>query len=125
MSTASAADTIKDLMTRPEAPLSVPLSRRGSGADAAPGAELRHIRAYLARQEEIADDERAAAVLLAQPGVTARPIFHLPGTLRWLVTLGRSPRPREQWVTIPASWFTDCEREIPRRHHLPLSEIER
>jgi hypothetical protein len=54
MSTAPTADTIKDLMTRPEAPLSVPLSRRGSGADPAPGAELRHIRAYLARQEEIA-----------------------------------------------------------------------
>jgi hypothetical protein len=122
---APAVNTIKDLMTRPEAPLSIPLSRRGSGADAAPGAELRYIRAYFARQEEIADEDSATAVLLAQPGVTVRPIFHLPGTLRWLLTLGRSPRPREQWLTIPTSWFADCDRDVPRRHNLPLSEIER
>jgi hypothetical protein len=110
---------VQELVTRPEAPVANPLRRRPS-PNAQPGAELDRLRRYLA--EEVGSQAADAAIdeLIQHPDVHVTEIIHVPGTLRWVLSFGRSPRPKQKWVTIPIAWFQEQGREPPVRNHVPL-----
>jgi hypothetical protein len=117
-------ESVKELATRPNAPLAIPMRMSKPPAGGLrPGGEVERLRRYFV--ECVGEDQanRAMACLLAHPDVEVTDVIRIPDFLLSLITLGRSPRSssrRERYVRIPTSWFLELGRDVPSRRNIPL-----